>query len=186
LGKTLDFIDGADFFDQSVSFFTGNLGVESLEIGTVLEFVVQQSDQIVDWEDCFDFVEERSETSFLIGVGSGSGTSDEIVDPGDNVVNGETSVVQILDELLDFGFGTDGVDEFCPFRSLEVEHNSSESAISLEMFVGDSFDVVKRKEVNEVLQIVSQSPGRFLVIGSTETKSEDRKKNNEQLHLVVG
>jgi hypothetical protein len=27
--------------------------------------------------------------------------------------------------------------------------------------------------------------GDFLVIGSTETKSEDRKKNNEQLHLVV-
>jgi hypothetical protein len=152
----LDFIDGADLFDQSVSFFTGNLGVECLEIGTVLEFVVQQSDQIIDWEDCFDFVEERSETSFLIGFGSGSGTSDEIVDPGDNVVNGETSVVQILDELLDFGFGTDCLDEFCPFRSLEVENNSSESAVSLEMFVGDSFDVVKRKEVDEVLQIVIQ------------------------------
>jgi hypothetical protein len=121
LSKTLDFIDGADLFDQSVSFFAGNLGVESLEIGTVLEFVVQQSEQIVDWEDCFDFVEERSETSFLIGFGSGGGTSDEIVDPGDNVVNGETSVVQILDELLDFGFGTDSVDEFCPFRSLEVD-----------------------------------------------------------------
>jgi hypothetical protein len=44
---------------------------------------------------------------------------------------------------------------------VEIENNSSEGTVSLEMFVGDSFDVVKRKEVNEVLQIVSQSPGRF-------------------------
>jgi hypothetical protein len=138
-----------------------------LEIRTVLEFVVHQSEQLGEGEDCFDFIEDWSETSLLIGVGSGDGVFDEIVDPGEYVVNRETSVVQILDELLDFGFGTDGVDEFCPFRSLEIENNSSESAVSLEMFVGDSFDVVKRKEVDKVLQIVSQSSTRFAQFGCT-------------------
>jgi hypothetical protein len=147
--------------------------IQSVSTCLSLEFVVQQSEQIGEGEDCFDFIEERSKTSFLIGIGSGSGTCDEIVDPGENVVNGETSVVQILDELLDFGFGTDGVDEFCPFRSLEVENNSSESAVSLEMFVGDSFDVVERKEVDEVLQIVSQSSTRFAQFGCTP--AQERK-----------
>jgi hypothetical protein len=169
-----------------VSVFAGNLGVECLKIGTVLEFVVQQSEQIGEGEDCFHFIEEGSETSFLIGIGSGSGTFDEIVDPGENVVNWKTSVVEILDEVLDGGFFTDGVDEFCPFRALEIENNSGEGTVSFKMVIDNSLDVIKREEVNEILQIVDQTSGRnFLVgqprvvLGGTNAEADDRKKNNE-------
>jgi hypothetical protein len=162
LGKTLDFIECTDFFDQSVSFFAGNFDVEVLEIGTVLEFVVQQSEHVREGEDSFDFVEDWSETSLLIGVGSGDGVFDEIVDPGEDAINRETSVVEILDEFLDGGFGSDGVDEFRPFGALEVDDNSDESTVSLEMVSDNSLDVFNRDEGEEIKQIVEQAPARFL------------------------
>jgi hypothetical protein len=72
LGKSFDFIECSEFFDKSVSFFAGNFDIECLEIRTVLEFVVHQSEQLGEGEDCFDFIEDWSETSLLIGVGSGA------------------------------------------------------------------------------------------------------------------
>ncbi|KAH0820984.1 hypothetical protein GEV33_001807 [Tenebrio molitor] len=58
------------------------------------------------------------------------------------------------------------------------------------MVIDNSLDVIKREEVNEILQIVDQTSGRnFLVgqprvvLGGTNAEADDRKKNNEYLHL---